>query len=88
MIAPIVALYVVLFLWPLFTVGLRSVNAEGQASASDLTLAHYGDLFTDTFLLRVQWRTVVLALTSTAVTALLASRLPTSSPACAAAWRR
>jgi putative spermidine/putrescine transport system permease protein len=71
---PVAVIYGLFFLWPILTVFLRSVSEEGRfdAAAPTWTLDAYLQLFQDDFLLLVEWRTVVLAVNSTALTILLA----------------
>lgn len=68
------ALYGVFFFWPLVSIALRSLNADGAASYSPggFTLVNYVSLFTDALLRDVLVNTVITASVSTAITFVLA----------------
>lgn len=74
LIAPVVVFYVVFFVWPILTVLIRSVSEAGRLDLTTptFTFEAYAQLFQDDFLLRVEWRTLVLAVNSTVITVLLA----------------
>lgn len=78
MLAPVVVLFALFFLWPLLEILLRSIDAGGRAAYGGLELdfSHYGDLFDDPALRRVFLETFEIAAISTALTTLLA--LPTA----------
>lgn len=69
---PVVVLYLLFFVWPIWDVIVRSLSPNGPAGAAGLTLDNFGEIFRDDFLLRIEWRTVVLAVASTLLTLLLA----------------
>lgn len=69
---PAIALLVVSFAWPLTTIAVRSLNAEGQMSFDALTLQHYQALLGNELLRQVTLQTLLLATIATAVTAVLA----------------
>ena len=73
-IIPIVVFYIVFFLWPIATVVMRSVSVEGKfdIAAPTFTLDNFVTLFSDSFLLMIEGRTVLLAVNSTLITILLA----------------
>ncbi|MGZ0711861.1 ABC transporter permease subunit (plasmid) [Coraliomargarita sp. W4R53] len=73
-LTPIIVFYAVFFLWPIFTVILRSLSPDGKfdAAAPGLTLDNFIQLFGDDFLLVVEGRTLRLAVNSTLITILLA----------------
>ncbi len=74
LLAPVVVFYVVFFVWPILTVLIRSVSEAGRfdLESPTFTFEAYAQLFQDDFLLRVEWRTLVLAVNSTVITILLA----------------
>src|SRR5690349_4013879 len=74
LLAPVVVIYAIFFLWPILTVFLRSISENGRfdASAPRWSFGAYLQLFQDDFLLLVEWRTVLLAVNSTLITILLA----------------
>jgi putative spermidine/putrescine transport system permease protein len=74
LLAPVVVFYVLFFVWPILTVVIRSVSEGGRLdlAAPTFTLDAYTQLFQDDFLLRVELRTLLLAVNSTLVTILLA----------------
>ncbi|GAB7003183.1 ABC transporter permease subunit [Nocardioides sp. AN3] len=73
-LAPVAALCLVFFVWPLLTVLLRSLDPAGQAHLSDLhlSLAHYREALTDATLRRIIGHTFVIAAWATALTGVLA----------------
>lgn len=74
LLAPVIIFYIIFFVWPILTVVLRSLSEDGRFDLASPTfsLAAYAQLFQDDFLLRVEWRTLVLAVNSTIITVLLA----------------
>ncbi|HEY9306873.1 MAG TPA: ABC transporter permease subunit [Microbacterium sp.] len=74
LLAPVIIFYIIFFVWPILTVVLRSLSEDGRFDLTSPTfsLAAYAQLFQDDFLLRVEWRTLVLAVNSTIITVLLA----------------
>ena len=74
LLAPVVLLYLLFFVWPILDVILRSVGPNGgtQQVPTGWSLDNFAEIFKDDFLLRIEWRTVVLAITSTVLTVLLA----------------
>ena len=70
LLVALAALYGVFFFWPLVSIALRSLHADGTASYSpaDFTLVNYLSLFTDPLLRDVLANTVVTAGVSTAIT--------------------
>ncbi|WP_422749221.1 ABC transporter permease subunit [Mycobacterium sp. WMMD1722] len=68
------ALYGVFFFWPLLSIALRSLSADGSLSyrPSDFSMVNYVSLFTDALLRDVLVNTVITAGVSTAVTFVLA----------------
>ncbi|RWB70013.1 ABC transporter permease subunit [Mesorhizobium sp.] len=84
MVAPVVALFGFMLVWPLLDIVLRSLNERGRASLGDgLFWGHYLALATDSLLRQVVLHSLMLAALATVITALLAfptayiiSRLP------------
>jgi putative spermidine/putrescine transport system permease protein len=74
LVAPVVIFYVVFFVWPILTVLIRSLSEDGRfdLTSPTFTLDAYAQLFQDDFLLKVEWRTLLLAVNSTVITVLLA----------------
>jgi putative spermidine/putrescine transport system permease protein len=74
LLAPVVVFYVLFFVWPVLTVLIRSFSEGGRLdlAAPTFTFDAYTQLFQDDFLLRVEFRTLMLAVNSTLVTILLA----------------
>lgn len=74
LLAPVVVFYVLFFVWPILTVLIRSFSEGGRLdlAAPTFTFDAYTQLFQDDFLLRVEFRTLMLAVNSTLVTVLLA----------------
>jgi putative spermidine/putrescine transport system permease protein len=74
LIAPVAVFYIVFFVWPIVTVLIRSLSEDGRfdLNAPTFSLDAYFQLFQDDFLLRVEWRTLLLAINSTVITILLA----------------
>lgn len=74
LIVPIAAFYIVFFLWPIATVVLRAFSVDGKfdIAAPAFTIDNFAKLFTDSFLLLIEGRTVLLAVNSTLITILLA----------------
>ncbi|WP_376870305.1 ABC transporter permease subunit [Albirhodobacter sp. R86504] len=74
LIAPIIAFYVIFFVWPITTVVLRSLSPSGKFDLQNLvlTLDNFRQLLGDDFLLLVEMRTLRLALFSTIITTALA----------------
>lgn len=74
LLLPIIAFYVVFFLWPILTVVLRSLSPDGKfdAAAPAFTFDNFAQLFGDDFLLLIEGRTLLLAINSTLITTLLA----------------
>ncbi len=74
LVAPVVIFYLVFFIWPILTVLIRSLSEDGRfdLSSPTFTLDAYASLFQDDFLLKVEWRTLLLAINSTVITVLLA----------------
>lgn len=74
LLLPIIAFYVVFFLWPILTVVLRSLSPDGKfdAAAPAFTFDNFVQLFGDDFLLLIEGRTLLLAINSTLITTLLA----------------
>ncbi|MGO4908802.1 ABC transporter permease [Pseudorhodobacter sp. W20_MBD10_FR17] len=74
MLAPIIAFYLIFFIWPISTVVLRSLSPNGKLDLANLilTFGNFRQLFGDDFLLRVELRTLKLALYSTVITTALA----------------
>jgi putative spermidine/putrescine transport system permease protein len=70
----LVALYGVFFFWPLVSIALRSLSADGTLSfrPADFSMVNYVSLFTDTLLRDVLVNTVVTAAASTLITFVLA----------------
>jgi putative spermidine/putrescine transport system permease protein len=64
------ALYGVFFIWPLASIGLRSLNTDGALSyrVTGFTLDNYASLFTDSLLRDVLVNTIVTAAVSTLIT--------------------
>ncbi|BBY28500.1 ABC transporter permease subunit [Mycolicibacterium sediminis] len=73
-LAVLAALYGVFFFWPLVSIALRSLSADGSVSyrPADFTLDNYVSLFADALLRDVLVNTVITAAVSTVVTFLLA----------------
>ncbi|MDW4571959.1 ABC transporter permease subunit [Microbacterium sp. M3] len=74
LLAPVIIFYLIFFVWPILTVVLRSLSEDGRFDLASPTfsLDAYLQLFQDDFLLRVEWRTLLLAVNSTIITVLLA----------------
>lgn len=72
MLAPVVALLGVFFLWPLADVLVRSLDPEGQVSLASPGFGHYEAIFRDDALRGVVVHTFVIALWATLITAVLA----------------
>ena len=74
LLAPVIAIYLIFFVWPVFSVLLRSLSPDGRfdAAAPVIDFSNYQKIFVDDFLLRIEWRTVLLAINSTLLTVLLA----------------
>jgi putative spermidine/putrescine transport system permease protein len=74
LLVPVVVFYVLFFVWPILTVLIRSVSEDGRLDLASPTFTFdaYTQLFQDDFLLRVEFRTLMLAVNSTLVTILLA----------------
>lgn len=77
--------FIIFFVWPLLDVVLRSISVDGiwDWGNPQLTLQNYVTILQDDYLHLVEWRTVVLAVNSTALALLLGfptayfiSRLP------------
>lgn len=68
------AIYLLLFVWPLLTVGLRSLSASGQSSYSfaDFSLIHFRKILSEAALRDVVVNTLTISGTATMVTLLLA----------------
>lgn len=80
-----IGFFVIFFIWPLLDVVMRSVSVDGvwDWANPQLTLENYATILQDDYLHLVEWRTVVLAVNSTALALLLGfptayfiSRLP------------
>jgi len=74
LLLPIIAFYVIFFVWPILTVVLRSLSPDGKfdAAAPVLTFDNFIQLFGDDFLLLIEGRTLLLAINSTLITTALA----------------
>ncbi|CAO1649224.1 ABC transporter permease subunit [Salinibacterium sp. NSLL150] len=74
LLTPIIAFYVIFFLWPILTVVLRSLSLDGKfdAAAPSFTLDNFAQLIGDDFLLLIEGRTLLLAINSTLITTALA----------------
>ena len=61
LIVPIAAFYIVFFLWPIATVVLRAFSVDGKfdIAAPAFTIDNFAKLFTDSFLLLIEGRTVL-----------------------------
>lgn len=90
LLLPIIAFYLVFFVWPILTVLLRSLSPDGKfdAAAPAFTLDNFIQLFGDDFLLLIEGRTLLLAINSTLITTALAFPPRTSSRAFAGAPQR
>jgi putative spermidine/putrescine transport system permease protein len=60
------------FVWPLGTIIVRSLDAEGRISLSNLTFDNYQALLSNDLLRQITQETIVLAVLATVVTAILA----------------
>lgn len=74
LLAPVAIFYLVFFVWPIVTVLVRSLSQDGRfdLASPSFTFDAYVQLFRDDFLLKVEWRTLLLAVNSTLLTILLA----------------
>jgi putative spermidine/putrescine transport system permease protein len=74
LLLPILAFYVIFFVWPILTVVLRSLSPDGKfdAAAPQFTVDNFVQLFGDDFLLLIEGRTLLLAINSTLITTALA----------------
>jgi putative spermidine/putrescine transport system permease protein len=73
LVVPAAVLFGISFVWPVFTIVLRSLNADGRARFGDgVYFGHYREVFANQLLRQVAIRTAQIALISTVATVLLA----------------
>ena len=74
LLLPVVVLFSIFFVWPLVDIFVRSINQEGLAALASrqLTAGNYTALVHDPVLRHIAIHTFIVALITTAVTALLA----------------
>ncbi len=71
LLAPVVALLVLFFLWPLLEIVLRSLNSEGVADYGfdTLSLGHYADIVRNDVVRSVALRTLAISALSASAAA-------------------
>ncbi|MDR2930837.1 MAG: ABC transporter permease subunit [Propionibacteriaceae bacterium] len=67
-ILPFLALFAIFLFWPIASMLMRSLNADGLASFDNFTLQNYAQILTDDLLLKIELRTLRLALFTTVLT--------------------